>query len=187
MKILNVSILLFLVVFTLGFLSSCQTSSIADLIHKDTNQIDEKTKFNFSDPKLEKYHIDGVFFIPYIPHRSHFTYDLRLAAYKTNGNNSKVTINSATIEGLEEINLRKVTSDKSTVLEFIEHKDNIQASQIPLIEQINDYDMGLTKKSKLKVVLNITVEENDTTITRDLEYTFETKIRTYLNNPVSRR
>ena len=40
--------------------------------------------------------------------------------------------------------------------------------------------MELTNKSQIKVVLNVSVEEDGEVITRDLEYIFETRIREYL-------
>jgi hypothetical protein len=40
--------------------------------------------------------------------------------------------------------------------------------------------MELNNKSQLKVILNITVEENGQSTTKDLEYIFGTRIRKYL-------
>ena len=83
---------------------------------------------------------------------------------------------------VKDVNFNKVTKEDLNIeLEFSEDKSNeLQSSEIVLIEEINDYDMELNNKSQLKVILNITVEENGQSTTKDLEYIFGTRIRKYL-------
>ena len=45
---------------------------------------------------------------------------------------------------------------------------------------MNENDMKLNAKSEMKIVMNISVQENETLTTRNLEYSIETKVRKYL-------
>lgn len=176
------------IVLILITLTSCKFDQITDLIHKDTESLQARNAEMLTDDKTEKYQIEGILFIPYIRQNpfetyedKYYCYSLRLAAYKLAGE-QKVVVNCISIEGVKDVNFNKVTKEDLNIeLEFSEDKSNeLQSSEIVLIEEINDYDMELNNKSQLKVILNITVEENGQSTTKDLEYIFGTRIRKYL-------
>ncbi|NMD72719.1 hypothetical protein HHO41_21055 [Bacillus sp. DNRA2] len=174
-------------VFLIG-LTGCETASIIDIIHPVTED-KELSKSNFSDPELKPYLIEGVLFNPYmrqgdtteIGEDYYYHYYLRLAVYKHPKNTSAVTVNSVKIVGGNDVTFKDVYQDISTPLEFTidEKHESIQVSDGTLIEEINDYNMNLTDNSKLKLTLNVSVESNGKTMTRDLTYVFETRTRTF--------
>lgn len=186
----NAIMFLILGLLILSLLTSCRFSEITDLIHKDTEKFYEN--YSFSEPLLQKYKINKILFIPYTnqnPEQSYeqkySTYSLSLASYGQKVNNSKVIVNYVTVEGDQDIIFDKITNNLNESLEFNndEKQDNMKISVITLFDEINDYNMELTDKSRLKVVLNVTVEENGKSITGDLEYYFETRVRKYLVQP----
>ncbi len=187
--IIIVVLVVILILIALTILTSRGFSEITDLIHKDTEKVHVEEGYSFTDPKLEQYQINGVLLIPYTrqnPFKTYedkyYNYSLRLAAYKR-ADNQKVAINHVRVEGVKNVKFNKITKGNLSIeLEFNKDESNeVQTSEIILIDEINDYDMELTDKSQIKVVLNVSVEENGRVATRDLEYIFETKIRKYLN------
>lgn len=182
--ILIVVIVIILILTILTIATSRGFSEITDLIHKDTENVHVKEGYNFTDPKLERYQINGVLLIPYArqnPFKSnekYNTYSLRLASYKQKENDNKVIINRVTVEGINDIKFIKIDKILNEKSEF--SNDNISLSENILMDEINNYDMELTDKSQIKVLLNVSVEENGNITTRDLEYIFETKTRKYL-------
>ena len=198
MKFVNIKILIpITVIVVIGIiiaisLASCdlssQFSSIADIIHEDTQYTAER---KFSDEKLSEYKINGILFAPYskqLPHKSDYDgwyrYFLRLAVYKSPEYKASVTINSIKIEGLKDVKFEPIAETFNENVEFDERIDfdsenNLERGIFELIEKINDYDMEITKDSQWKVVLNVTVEDEENTITQDLTYIFNSRIRTY--------
>ena len=96
--------------FFIVTLTSCKTTEIIDLLHKETDEIHIGVGYNFSDPTTEKYRINGVLFIPYFNHvfansnnEEIDTYSLHMASYKQADNNKKVIINSVSVEGTKNV------------------------------------------------------------------------------------
>lgn len=183
--VIIVALVTLLIFIMLTILTSHGFSEITDLIHTDTEKVHVEEGYSFTDPKLEKYQINGVLFIPYTRHNpignddKFYTYSLRLASYKKKDDDNKVIINYATLEGINDIKFIEMNKILNKESEFVD--GNMRLSEGVLIDEINNYDMELTDKSQIKVVLNVSVEENGEITTRDLEYIFETKIRKYLN------
>lgn len=185
--IIIVVIVVILILTTLTIVTSRGFAQIADLINRDTEMFYKQ--YSFSEPPLKNYQINGVLFIPYTNHNPLPSYDqkfhnysLNVVAYRQKGNNSKVIINKVTLEGINDIefdNIAKVLNKDMEFSDDAKHADK-QLDRITLIDEINNYDMKLTNKSQIKVVLNVSVEENGKITTGDLEYMFETKMRKYL-------
>jgi hypothetical protein len=159
--------------------------SITNLINEDTEIFYEE--YNFLNPILNQYKVNGVLFIPYITHESYedkfSTYALRLEVYKQNINSSNATINYVTVKGDKNIKFKSITEKLNKVLKFSvdEHNKSLKGSYNELIDEINTYNMQLNDKSGIKVVLNISVKtEDNKIITRDIVYYFKTETTTYL-------
>jgi hypothetical protein len=175
-------------VLTMLILTGCSFAEITDLIHRDTDRISVEKEDGFSNPRLNQYKVNGVVFIPYTrqnPFKTYedkyYYYSLRLASY-TQAINSKVVVNCVTIEGVRNVKFKTITKEANKQLEFSNDPNNkTLKSEIVLVDAINDYNMELNKDSQLKVVLNVSVEQDGKTTTRDMEYVFETQIRKYLN------
>lgn len=179
----NIIIVLVTGILIISILTSCQYAEIIDLIHKDTEKYHDGN--NLSAPELEHYQIKGIIFTPYTIHnpeqsyeQKYSTYSLKLAYYSQKKNNAKITINYVTIEAIQDVKYDKISKKLNKLLDL--NNDNMQLNDVVLIDQINNYNMELKDKSQIKVVLNISIEENGEIITRDLEYIFETRIRKYL-------
>jgi hypothetical protein len=178
-KVLAFNLLLCL---TLLVLTSC-TSTIIDLYHEDTNLITVEEGFDFSDPTLEKYQINNILFIPYFSQEfsNDKIYTLNMLVNKEAINDSKVVVNSIIVEGTKNVDIEKSEVILNKKLVFEELEGTIQESEDNLIEQINNKDMKLNENSEIKILINISVEENKKITTRNLEYIFITDVRTYLN------
>jgi hypothetical protein len=96
-------------------------------------------------------------------------------------NDSKVVVNSIIVEGIKNVDLEKSEVILNKKLVFEELEGTIQESEDNLIEQINRKDMKLNENSEIKILINISVEENKKITTRNLEYICITDVRTYLN------
>jgi hypothetical protein len=177
--------IIFVLFITLLVLTSC-TATIIDLYHEDTNLITVEEGINFSDPRVEKYQINKVFFKPYLSieftndKENEDIYPLNMLVYKESKNESKVVVNNITIKGTKNVDLEKDEVILNKKLAFEELEGIIQESHVNLIEQINHKDMKLNENSEIKIVINISVEENEKITTRNLEYIFITDVRTYL-------
>lgn len=167
-------------------LTSCGIAEITDLYHKDTKSVGRPIEeINFSDPKLKNYQINGILFYPVIGHNSTNsdleTYYLMLKTFKPKEQaNNNVIINNVKVEGSKDINFSPISKDLNKNLIFTNEDTNssIQTSKIDLIEQLNDYNMKLSEnKSELKVVINVSVEDGEQIITKELIYIFETNTR----------
>lgn len=184
-EIIRVSILATII---LSVLTSCATAEITDFYHQDTNSLGGQIEeIHFLDPNLKNYQISGVLFYPFISHTSansdFETYDIMLRTFKSKEvADSNVIINNVKVEGTKEINFTPISKDFNKKLKFINEdgSSRIQTSTIQLIEELNDYDLKLIEnKSELKVVINVSVEDGNHVITKDLTYFFEADIRKY--------
>jgi hypothetical protein len=181
-KIFSITFVLYIILL---FLTSC-TSTIIDLYHEDTNLIKVEEGFNLSNPKFENFQIKSVLFQPYFStdyseeEGDEYIYTLNMSVYKEANNDSKVTLNKITIEGTKNVILDKndVVINKELAFQGIE--GNMQESNIILLEPLNGKDLKLSDDSKIKVILNISVQKDKKIITCNLEYIFKTDVRTYL-------
>ncbi|MFZ5966968.1 MAG: hypothetical protein ACOYVK_07310 [Bacillota bacterium] len=176
-----------LAIAALTMLTSRGFSKSMELIHKDTDKFHKG--YNFSDPLLTQYQTNGIVFTPYTrqnPEHSYQekfpTYSLRLAAYKEKENGSKAVINYVTIEAAKDVRFNKLTKDINKKLEFgtVRKNKHIQCSEVILVDGINHYDMELNQDSRIKVMINVTVEESGKSSTCDLEYYFDVRTRRFL-------
>lgn len=188
-NIIVVLLFMVLVLVIFNFLTSNGYAEITDLIHKDTEKLIIEEGYDFSDSELNKYQVNEILFIPYTRHNpfesydeEFYSYSLRLASYKPKENDNKVMINYVTVEGINDVEFDKITKTLNRKLEFIGHEKNseVQIDEFILIDEINNYNMELNDNSQIKVVLNVSVEENEKIVTRDLVYKFETRVRKYL-------
>lgn len=179
---------------SIGMLSmslvSCQTDSITDLIHADTNKI-EITEEVFSDDAYKPYVVGDILFMPYMRHdgfekdekgNDYTNFTLKMAAYKQQDNPNTVVVNNVKIVGTKDVTFEDLTKDLALPLEFTadEELPTIQLSDNVLFEKINgNENLNLTDNSIMTVVLNVSVTTNGETITKDLTYKFETRTRTY--------
>ena len=180
--------LLMTMVLILVVLSACKTASITDLIHSDTEDIIIGENFILGeDSTLNDYQVDKVLFRPYTIHNStdnenegYDTYSINLAVYKESGS-KKVTINRITVEGLQDVEFAQIDYDIDKVLEFNEYEkqQGVQSSLITLISNTADYDMFLSKTSKIKITLDVSVIDDKEVFNSKLEYILETRIKTY--------
>lgn len=185
-KMIIVIIVAILILSVLMILISRYSAEIIDLIHLDTDysRIGER---DLSDPLFDQYRIDGIVFTPYTRlnhgkgyNDDFYTYSLRLAVYKQLENSNKVIVNHFEVDGVKDVKFNKIAGTINKELEFDDGGDGILSSEDILIDVINNYNMELNKKSQLKVVLNVSVVDEDGKLTtRDLEYYFETNIRKY--------
>jgi hypothetical protein len=183
---------LFILSFALFMATSCTTAKITDLVHKDT-EVGNIQDIKFSDPLLKKYQINGLLFVPYMVHNPDKSYNsdyenfsLKLATYKPIEDvGSNVKVNSVKIVGVKDINFTPISNTLNIYLVFKneDKNPNLQVSEEYLVDEINNYNMQLNKESQLKVIINVSIEENGKIITEDLIYTFETNIREYLIQP----
>ncbi|MEH7179690.1 hypothetical protein [Neobacillus vireti] len=171
-------------------LAGCQKDSIIDLIHADT----EKMKISeevFSDDAYKPYVVGEVLFMPYMRHagfekdeegNDYTNFTLKLAAYKQQDNMNTILINSIKIVGTKDVNFEEITKDLALPLEFTadEELPSIQLSDNVLFEKINgNKNLNLTDNSMITVAINVSVTADTETITKDLTYEFNTRIRTY--------
>lgn len=187
-KKINVFIL---VTIILSLLTSCGTAEITDLYHKNTNSLGGPIEeINFSDSNLKNYQVNGILFYPFIRHESTKstnsdieTYYLKLEVFKPKEvAESNVIINNVKIEGDKNIVFTTISKDFNEKLKFIneEGSSGIQTSTIELFEQLNDYNMKLIEnKSELKVIINVSVEDENQITTKNLIYIFEADTRKY--------
>lgn len=190
-KIIVISIIgIIFIVAIIVIVTSRGVDEIVDLINKDTEIFYES--YNLSESDLKDYQIGGVLFIPYTNHnpisnydQKYHNYSLSLETYRKKGDDSRVVVNKVTLEGQSDINFVNMSDIINKELEFSDDEKNedLQINRITLIDKINDYDMMLNKKSKIKVVLNVSVNKNGEITTHDLNYIFSTKIRKYLVQP----
>jgi hypothetical protein len=177
--------IIFALCIILLVLTSC-TSTIIDLYHEDTNLINVEEGFNFSNPKLENFQINNVLFQPYFStdyseeEGDEYIYTLNMSVYKEANNDSKVRVNKITIEGTNNVLLDKKEVVVNNELAFQGIEGNIQESDITLLEPINGKGLKLSDDSKIKIILNISVQNNEKITTQNLEYIFSTDVRTYL-------
>lgn len=187
-KIINVFILGTII---LSFRTSCGTAEITDLYHQDTNSLGGQIEeINFSDSNLKNYQVNGILFYPFIRHESTKstksdieTYYLKLKVYKPKEvAESNVIINNVKIEGDKNIIFTTISKDFNEKLKFINEEGNsgIQSSTIELFEQFNDYNMELIENErKLRVIINVSVEDGHQVTTKNLVYIFEADTRRY--------
>ncbi|WP_027399035.1 hypothetical protein [Anaerovorax odorimutans] len=183
-------ILLVIIILAIGILTvvtSRGVTQIIDLINKDTDTLNVEEGFDFSEPILNKYEINKTLFIPYMVKNTpksndekYYTYSLKLASYKEK-NNNKIVINYVIIDEMQDVYFNKVEKEINQEVAF--DNNEIQSGDMILIDAINSYDMKLNKKSRIRIVINISVEENGKIITNDLKYDFQTRIREYLVQP----
>lgn len=187
-KKINVFILLTII---LSLLTSCETAEITDLYHENTNSLGGPIEeINFSESNLKNYQVNGILFYPFIRHKSTKstnsdieTYYLKLKVYKPRQvAESNVIINNVKIEGDKNIVFTNISKDFNEKLKFIneEGSSGIQTSTIELFEQFNDYNMELIEnESKLRVIINVSVEDGHQVTTKNLVYIFEADTRRY--------
>lgn len=181
-KIFSITFVLYIILL---FLTSC-TSTIIDLYHEDTNLIKVDEGFNLSNPKFENFQINSVLFQPYFStdyseeEGDGYIYTLNMSVYKEANNDSKVTLNKITIEGTKNVILDKNDVDLNKELAFKGIVGNMEESNIILLEPLNGKDLQLSDDSKIKVILNISVQKDKKITTSNLEYIFITDVRTYL-------
>lgn len=179
LKVLVTSLLIFSLV-------GCRTATSIDLIHPETNKLQVTTDV-ISDEKYEEYQVEGTIFIPYINRNPKYydldysVYSLRLATYQLKESSNKVKVNKIKIVGNNQTNFEGIIEEESFPLAFTKDEEtpSIQVSDKTLIEKINNHDLKLSEESIINVIINVTVEVDGKTITKDLSYDFETLIRTY--------
>lgn len=175
-------------IFVLILATACKTADIIDLIHKDTEQINYIEKEDLKEEiflknNFDQYKINDTIFIPNLIHSSKGEeyYSLYIDSYRISGT-EKFFVNNIVIEGIENVDFDKlVKSNMNKQIEFNYNEESgLEEGYIELIEPINDNNMNLNKDSRIKVVLNMVVEDKGEKHDYDLEYVFESDIRTYL-------
>ncbi|MEH7179689.1 hypothetical protein [Neobacillus vireti] len=174
--------------FTIGMLAinlaGCQTATIIDLFHAKTEKL-QVTEVVFSNPAYEPNRVGTVFFAPYTVQNEsdtdpvYYKYSLYLKAFRLVENSNPVTINSVKVKGTKDVTFKELSKDLSIPLEFSDWEGSIQKSDNLLFEEINEENMKLTDDSIITVLVNVSVEENGETITKDLTFELETRSRTY--------
>jgi hypothetical protein len=167
-------------------LTSCKTASIIDLIHKDTHHITfDESLFSNEDSILDDYQLNKVMFRVYTTLNENVDieysdYALKLAAYKEI-DDKKIVINTVVVEGINDIELEKKIYDINKTMTFSEYNNQklILRSIINLTPSISNYDMELIETSQIKVTININIEDDSTSLNKDLTYILEPNIRTY--------
>lgn len=72
-------------------------------------------------------------------------------------------VNNFKIENAGHVNFTDMSKDLNETIKF---DNNVKSDSVLLIEELTDEDMNLNSKSKLKVTVNITVDD----ITKDIEF-----------------
>ncbi|MBM6616326.1 hypothetical protein [Bacillus suaedaesalsae] len=183
------TIAFFLTNITILFiLTSCETTEITYLYHKDTYSVGVPVEeINFSDVKLKKYTINEILFYPVIRHNSSNsnpeTYSLALKVFKPKEvTDNSVIINNVKLEGSKAITFKPISTEINKNIEFINDGNQlgVKTSENDLIDEINDYDMNLKdNKSELKVLINVSVISGKQIITKELEYIFKAETEEY--------
>ncbi|KAA0542738.1 hypothetical protein FZW96_21205 [Bacillus sp. BGMRC 2118] len=185
MKI-NIRLTGFILVLML-VLSGCKEDTIVDLIHPETESQTED--IILKKKEYEKYKVGDVLFIPFtnqLPWESYEqeyeTYKLELTAYKEENSDSEIVINSVSIEGNKAVKLDTIQKQLDITVEFTEetNHDSVLASRDTIVDVISEENMNLTESSVITVVINVSVKQNENTITRDLSYKFVPRFRTYM-------
>jgi len=164
-------------------LAGCQTATIIDLYHPETEKL-EISEAVFTDEAYEPFRAGGVLFTPYTVQtqvgtgeEAYDKYALHLGVYKLNEFTESVVINHVKVTGTEDMNFSERNQELALPIEF--SNDSIASSNVILLDEISADNMGLSDKSIIKIVLNVSVVENGETITKDLSYDFVTRLRTY--------
>jgi hypothetical protein len=179
--------LLIVCVILLLIKSLINKGQIIDIINKDINRVNIKTEDYLLNKNFEKYIINNVLFIPYFRHnpfdekQGFYTYSLRLAVYKKYQDKSIITLNSININKENNIEFNEFTKNFEKKLNFKKidstSNDEIIKSENMLVHEINDIDMKLNENSILKLLINVSVKNEEAETTDNLDFKFTTNIR----------
>ncbi len=169
-----------------------ESEIVIGLVHVDTEELSVGNKHDFKDPRWDKYTVNDVLFIPYTRHNpfntydeAYHTYSLRLAVYKSADQNVKATINQIEMSADQGMIFKPLSTEVNRVVKFKsdDKKPDLADQEMMLVGFINDYDMKLDENSRLKVSINVTVDDGDAIVTEDLTYMLQTRVREYFVQP----
>lgn len=184
---LKQSSIMFIIGVLAVILSGCQTASITDLIHQETDKV-EITEEELQKTEYEKFKAGEVLFLPYTRHigssgEGEEKYTVMLSAYQPIDSDAEAVINTITVYGSEDVTFEKIENKEVSIpLDFSEDEEypGVLRSNIVLMEQLNDNNMNLKEESVVTMVLNVSVTSGGETVTKDITFEFDTEIREYV-------
>ena len=152
-----------------------------EIIHPNTldfYKVDEYHEKQYKDDK-----VDGILFVPKVGWNNNpdgfNSYYLYFTIIKPIDNNQNVTINSLKLEGINDVQLELISKEINQKVEFEKSGDpKLVATGYMLIEEFFKYFGGkIGTTSKLRLIVNVTIEENGKSYNKDLVFDLATRER----------
>ncbi len=133
---------------------------------------------SFENNRVQNYIIDDNLFIVDIKTNDtedySYSFSVLLNTYQKKGSNNEVTINNVKVLENRAVSIDEVDKAINQKLEFspIPESNVYNKSSIQLVDELNNDFLNANMHSTIKVVLNISVNNNGEIVTKDIEYIF---------------